>query len=86
MNTLRRAVATDEEALGATLASLAGRETQPATRQARWREARAAYEEGLRVSAGLASGGQLEPADASLRDDLHRGLVRCAAALDEGPR
>ena len=86
MKTLRRAVATDEKALGATLASLAGRETQPATRQSRWREARAAYEEGLQITAGLDSGGQLEPADASLRDDLHQGLVRCAAALAEGPR
>ena len=58
MNTLRRAVATDEKALGATLASLAGREPQLATRQSRWREARAAYEEGLQITAGLDSGGQ----------------------------
>jgi tetratricopeptide (TPR) repeat protein len=86
MTTLRRAVATEQKALGATLASLAVREPQPATRQGRWREAHAAYEEGLRVTAGLGSGGKLEPADAALRDDLRQGLARCVAALAEDPR
>ena len=40
-----------------------------------------AFEEGLRVSAGLDSGGQFEPEDAALREHLRSGLTRCESAL-----
>jgi tetratricopeptide (TPR) repeat protein len=78
---LRRNVVADQNSLGATLVSLTGLEREPAHRLTLWRQARAAYEEGLHVSAGLDAGGQLEPADASIRELLRRGLARCDQAL-----
>jgi hypothetical protein len=62
-------VVEDQRALGLTL-----------TRMGRWREAREAYEDGLKVAAGLDSTPP-DPGDVSLLDDLRQGLDRCDAAL-----
>jgi tetratricopeptide (TPR) repeat protein len=67
MRGLRRDVAWDEKALGGTLARLD-----------RWREAREAYEEGLKVAADLGPA-PLDPGDAKLMDGLRDGLARVAA-------
>jgi non-specific serine/threonine protein kinase/serine/threonine-protein kinase len=69
IRTLRRGVVEDQRALGLTL-----------TRMSRWREAREAYEDGLKVAAGLDSTPP-DPGDVSLLDDLRQGLDRCDAAL-----
>jgi eukaryotic-like serine/threonine-protein kinase len=81
IRTLRRAVARSESALGTTLGQLADRERDTARRLRWWHESRDAFEEGLRVSAGLDSGGQFEPEDAALRERLRSGLTRCESAL-----
>jgi tetratricopeptide (TPR) repeat protein/predicted Ser/Thr protein kinase len=85
IKTLRRAVVRSLGELAATLVQLTGHEPELAPRVRRWQEARAAYDEGLKVSAGLDSGGHLEPADAAARDLLRRGLARCDNALARDP-
>ena len=64
-----RVKAITADALGLTL-----------TRMGRWREARGAFEGGLKAAAGLDSTPP-EPDDVSLVDDLRQNLVRCNAAL-----
>ena len=63
------------------LVQIAGQEREPARRRRFWQEARAAYQDGLQVSAGLDAGGKLEPDDASIREALRDGLERCDRAL-----
>jgi non-specific serine/threonine protein kinase/serine/threonine-protein kinase len=81
LTALRRGVVFSQQALGATLVKLTAQERGPGQQRRLWQEARAAYDEGLRVSATLDSGGQLEPADTSSRELLRVGLARCDQAL-----
>ena len=74
MKGIRRTVVQDEIALGGTLGRLG-----------RWQEARQAYEEGLKVAAGLDSTPP-DPEDVSLVEDLRKGLARCGAALATADR
>ena len=67
------------------LVRLTDRERAPERRLQLWREARAAYEEGLRTSAGLDGAGAIEPADASMRERLGAGVARCDKALSAAP-
>jgi len=82
---LRRQVVASQQSLAATLVQLTAREHAPGERRRLWHEARAAYEEGLRVSAGLDASGAVEPADASMRDRLRAGITRCDRALAGAP-
>ena len=81
IKTLRRAVVGSESALGATLGQLADRQPDAARRLRWWREGCDAFEEGLRVSAGLESDGQFEPADTALREELRSRIARCERGL-----
>jgi tetratricopeptide (TPR) repeat protein len=81
MTALRRAVVSSQEDIGGTLVQLAGQQREPAQRRRLWQEARAAYQDGLQVSAALDAGGKLEPADASIREALRDGLARCDRTL-----
>jgi tetratricopeptide (TPR) repeat protein len=81
VHTLRRAVAADDEALGNTLAAVAARESLPSSRRSRWREAQAAYAEGLDLVAVLEVEGKTEPADKALGDRLRRALSIAADRL-----
>jgi tetratricopeptide (TPR) repeat protein len=82
---LRRRAAADDEALGNTLSALAARESLPSSRRSRWREAQAAYAEGLDVIAALEVEGKTEPADKALADRLRRALASTSCRSDPLP-
>ncbi len=81
IKTLRRAVARSQSALGTTLGRLADRQPDAVRRLRWWREGCDAFDEALRVSAGLESDGQFEPADTALREELRSRLARCERGL-----